>query len=548
VAASPLLIALVLGLAAAPLRVPSARVQPTPPPPPEATVGTVVVVDDDPLPFRSEAIALSDALQHAAKHNLALASVALDVEISEARVLAALGAFDVMITANLTGSISETPQRGSQFAFALGQRTVGGGVGFRRALETGGSIALSFDTRRTLLAQPLDPTNPNGGRANISAFAVVPTLTLTQPLLQGAGIKVNRAQIDKAKIATTAAEAAQLATAQDLARELIGAYWELSFAHRDLENRRRSVASVRQQLDRTERMVRAGKRSRLEAKAVEQALASREADVSRAENTLLERSVALRTKMGQSLAKVDAIGVVPTTAPDVLPRPVVIDDEVDRALAVHPRIKQLELQVAGRRIDERVAANARLPKLDASASFTPQGRSVESLGNPAMGIAPRPASWGQAFRNIFNADAGRDGLLADWTLTGSVTLAWDVQNRGARGRRQEAKLAVQQAGLELEQTKQQVVADVILAANRLRTTGKTIAAARISEELARENLAAEQTKFELGRATNFDVILRLDEVDRAAAGTLRAQLDYLVALADLQAQNGEILPAYGLVP
>jgi outer membrane protein len=371
-------------------------------------------------------------------------------------------------------------------------------------------------------------------------------LTLTQPLLRGAGIKVNRAAIDKAKIATTAAEAAKLATAQQLARDLIAAYWEVSFAHRDLANRRRSVDSVRQQLDRTEKMVRAGKRSRIEAKAIEQALAAREAAVGQAENALLEASLTLRTRMGQSLAGVDALGVEPTTVPDVQPRRIVIDDEVDRALSVNPRIKQIEHQLAGLRIDQRVAANMRLPKLDAAASFTPQGRSVESLGNPAMGIAPRPASWGQAFRNMFNDDVGKNGLLADWTLTGSITLTWDVQNRGARGARQQAKLAVEQTALQLEQARQQVVAGVIIAANRLRTASKTIVAARVSEELARENLAAEQAKFELGRATNYDVLLRLDQVDEAAAATLRAQVDYLIALADLQANNGEILPAYGL--
>ena len=519
---------LALGLAASP-----------PPPPSPALV-------DDGLPFRSEALALSDALREGTAHNFDLAAVALDVEISEAKVLAALGAYDVMLTANLTGSIAETPQRGSQFAFALGQRSIGGGVGFRRALETGGSIALTFDTRRTRLDQPLDPTNPNGGRAALSAFAVVPSLTITQPILRGAGLKVNRAPIDKAKIATTAAEAAKLATAQQLARDLIAAYWELSFAHRDLANRRRSVESVRQQLDRTEKMVRAGKRSRIEAKAVEQALASREAEVGTAENAVLEASLALRKRMGQKLVGLDALGIQPTTLPEVQPRAVLIDDEVERALAASPRIKQIELQISGLRIDQRVAANQRLPKLDASASFTPQGRSIESLGNPAAGVPPREASWGQAFRNMFNADVGNNGLLADWTLTGNITLTWDVQNRGARGARQPATLAVEQATLQLEQTRQEVVADVILAANRLRTAGKTIVAARTSEELARENLAAEQAKFELGRATNYDVLLRQDQLDAAATATVRAQVDYLVALADLQANNGEILPAYGL--
>jgi outer membrane protein TolC len=93
---------------------------------------------------------------------------------------------------------------------------------------------------------------------------------------------------------------------------------------------------------------------------------------------------------------------------------------------------------------------------------------------------------------------------------------------------------------------QEVTAAVISAANKLRTTGKMIEVAELSRELAEDNLAAEQTRFDLGRATNYDVLLRLDEVDEASKNSLRAQIDYLEALADLQALTGEILPAYGL--
>ena len=83
-----------------------------------------------------------------------------------------------------------------------------------------------------------------------------------------------------------------------------------------------------------------------------------------------------------------------------------------------------------------------------------------------------------------------------------------------------------------------MVAGVIRSANSLRTAGKTIEVTQISYDLAQQNLAAEQARFEVGRATNYDVLLRLDEVDTAAANALNAEISYLKALASLQALVG----------
>jgi outer membrane protein len=107
-------------------------------------------------------------------------------------------------------------------------------------------------------------------------------------------------------------------------------------------------------------------------------------------------------------------------------------------------------------------------------------------------------------------------------------------------------LQIQRAEVQLAEARQQVASGVIRAANGLRTASKVMDVAEISLELAKENLEAEQARFEVGRSTNYDVLLRLDQVDQAAAQALNAQIAYLNALVQLQALNGEILPAYGI--
>jgi outer membrane protein TolC len=511
----------------------------------ERSKATADLPEDYQPPFPSEDLELSNVLKSAVSTNVDLASNAIDVQISEANIMTALGAYDVILTANGTASYSETPQRGSQFNFALGQRALTGYAGFQRKLEIGGTISLRLEAGRTQVLQPRVPGDLQSGATELSTYRVGANLTLTQPLLRGAGLKVNRADINKAKIAVSSAQATQLVTAQNLVRDLVSAYWDVLFAHRDLLNKRKSVELAKSQLERTRALVAAGRQSPVEAKAVEQALAARESDVFTAENTLLDRSLTLRTLMGQDFSRRDTLGVMPATDPTVAPRTVNVQDEVERALQQNPQIRQLELAIASGRIDEMVAANQRLPQLDFTGQFQPQGRSVDRAPVQQSGDPGTEGNWGEAFRNIFSENPREDGVLADWTISGALTLTWDVQNRGAKGRHQVAKLQIRKAEVNLTRARQQVASGVIRAANSLRTAGKVMDVSQISVELAQENLAAEQARFEVGRSTNYDVLLRLEELDRAWAQALSAQVNYLKALVQLQALNGEILPAYG---
>jgi outer membrane protein TolC len=306
----------------------------------------------------------------------------------------------------------------------------------------------------------------------------------------------------------------------------------------------------RKQLERTEALVRAGRLSPVEAKAVEQGLASRESDVLVAENSLLDVSLTLRTLMGQEFADRDTLGVFPMTDPVVKARPVDIKAEVSRALQTNPQIRQVELSMASLRIDEMVAANNRLPTLDFSGTFAPQGRSIDTNADASTGDPGKQGNWGEAFRNMFNepSEMRSEGLLADWSIQGSLSLTWDIQNRGPKGQHEAVKLQLKRAAYQLKQARQQVASSVIRAANSLRTAAKVMDVSQISLDLAIENLEAEQARFDVGRATNFDVLLRLDEVDAAAAQALSAQIAYLKTLVQLQALNGELLPAYGLTP
>lgn len=504
--------------------------------------------DTGELPYATEQLLLSEVLELALVENLDLQNKLVAIEISEAQILAASGAFDVTITAGLAASVQVSKPRGSAFVFSTGSRSVSANFGVSRRLETGGNLALTVDVARTLTDQPISFFNPALGSATLAQYSIRPTLTFMHPLLKGMGIRVNRAAQDRARLARSSAEADQLVTAQNLLRDLISAYWDVLAAQRDLENKRQSVELAKDQLTRTQAQVAAGRLAAVESKAIEQSLAQRETDVLLGENLLLDTSLRLRVLMGQEFAGREILGVEPTTDPveSIVPEPVDMQAAIDRALAANPAVRQLEIALASKRIDEIETVNQRLPQLDFTGTFSPQGRSVDALPDPSTGEPGTTGSWGEAFRNFGTDDVSRDGLFAEYTVSGALDLTWAVQNRAAKGNHQRVLAEMRQAELNLKSIRQNTASQVITATNSQRSATKQMELARVSIELAEQNLAAEQARFEVGRATNYDVLFRIDELLEAQTSLLRAGLDYLRARAQVQALTGEILPAYGL--
>ena len=82
---------------------------------------------------------------------------------------------------------------------------------------------------------------------------------------------------------------------------------------------------------------------------------------------------------------------------------------------------------------------------------------------------------------------------------------------------------------------------------RARAALASIALGNQAIDLAEQNVAAEQKRFELGKSTNFEVLRRQDELEQARLRHASAVADYLAARADLDGLGGAILARYGIV-
>ncbi len=99
----------------------------------------------------------------------------------------------------------------------------------------------------------------------------------------------------------------------------------------------------------------------------------------------------------------------------------------------------------------------------------------------------------------------------------------------ARARVQQNQVVAQTRQIEL-----QVATDVTNAAINVQSGIERVQAAQAARELAQKTLEAEQSKFEVGMSTNYNVILTQRDLATAQSNELQSILNYRKALVELE--------------
>jgi outer membrane protein TolC len=466
-------------------------------------------------------VPLSDVVQVAVRQSPDLARARIDVDAARAQLTRAQGSEDTHLAAqaevNLFRAGATDPRLDSESDIVS--------VGVNRALPTGGTLGVALSGERQV--QAIFVADPGTGKPVASVqtlFLAGLELRWTQPLLRGAGSEAFEAPIRQAERQRDAAALTSEARARDLLVSLAQAYWQVAFAWRQLEVRRISLDLARQQLAYTEGAVRAEKVPRSELLAVQQAIATRQQDAIAGEQELYERSLALRQLAGLEIGP-DAIAVRTEALPA---RIAPIDPQI--AAVVHDAFEhsaELAAAVATRRAAEIAAAaadNAARSRLDLDVSGGPSG--VNTSASDAL-----------------SSSVQHPGLTIAAQLTGDHA----IEHRTERGSQAAARAALLATRVAERDAQARLAARATRVVQRTRAAIASVALGDQAIDLAEQNVAAEQKRFELGKSTNFDVLRRQDELEQARLRKASAVADYLAARAELDGLSGAILGAYHIV-
>jgi len=268
----------------------------------------------------------------------------------------------------------------------------------------------------------------------------------------------------------------------------------------------------------------------------EATVATRHQELIYANNAASNAEDNLKALLGFDLPHEWQVRVEATDSYNVDPLLPDLGESIETALHKRPAIIQQELEMERLNTNVKVARNAALSRLDLTGSYGWGGVSGTSTitddeGNP---VTIREG-WGDAAGQVFDFDFPR------WT----VGLNFSVPMGNHRAKEQLAATRYQRdrSGAQLAALKQEITLQVRFAVRALEDGAAAIDAAVASRRLAVRNLEAEQTKFNNGLSTNFQVSEIQDALASAQFAEIQARVGYRKAIATYFASTGTFLEA-----
>lgn len=458
-------------------------------------------------------IALPDVLQVALRQSPALSRAVVDLDAARADALAAAGRDDFTLSALASLTRSLTWETGG-VPGAYVQDAAGLGVGIARSLPSGGTV--SGNASGQVVSETFEPD----GMPAVHTFSGVVTslsASVSHPLLRGLGERIARADRRRARVAHDVASLSQSVEALNLVRDVIIAYWQVAYARQVVDIRTEGMKLAIEQLRITSTAVRTGTVSPTEVLAAEQAIAMREQAILLAQVAVSELSLEFRRKVGLEIGR-DEIDLAPTSALEAPTETFDVDATIARALRDNPLLALLEARGKGADIEIEVTEDAIRPRLDVQATLGTTGHAASAAGSlKQLSLIENP--------------------------TAAITLGYEQQlgARAARGARDRAQAQRRRVRIDLEEARREVTVSVAHAIDLLRAAQKRIEVADRAIALARRTLEIQETRFLNGKATNFDVVLRQDELQQASVSRALAVADALAAQATVNALTGELL-------
>ncbi len=465
-------------------------------------------------------LTMGKAIRMALQKNFSIIAQKFDPKVSRERVVASEGKFDPAFSLSYsTGEdvVADSFRRnadngGGHFSVHSITQTDTWSTGVSGVTVWG----LGYDVSLNSTAQ--------GGTSNRFAndWSSDATFSLRQPLLRGAGTDANLADVRVARNNVTISEWGVRNQVMNVITQVINVYNELQFAHENLEVARRSRELARQLLRDNIKRVEIGVKTPLDVTTAQAEVASREAALITASRAVKDQENFLK-----QLITADMMLLIRTRVNIAAPPSANLDPNVVAgivaALELRPDYRQAKLDIENKHINVAFTKNAELPRLDLTASLSMLGMD-DDFGTSAQRILARDQS--------------------AWSVGAKFSIP--IGNRESRGNYNAAKLSAAQALVRLQQLEQQIIVLVDNAAGAVVTTQQLTVANREARRLARESLAAGESRLIAGTGTTFEVLQLQKLLADAETAELRAIADYNKAVAQYRLQTGTTLRVHGV--
>ena len=380
------------------------------------------------------------------------------------------------------------------------------------------------------------------------------TLSVTQPLFRGRSFDAPRRAIEIAKRNLSLTDVQFRQKTIETIVNVQRAYWDLTYALRNLQVQRDGVRDAKEQLEHNKRLVAEGQLAPIDVVAAETQVANFEQAVYDALNTASIAENNLKNFIADHRS--DPLwfkAVTPVDSVDLDAPAITLSQAVDAAMQNRPELEINRAQKDINAIDQRFYKELKKPQVDLVASYTSAGVGGSlnpNFANPFCRNNPDPKQCEQAvlqlLQNIGGAGSAWSDIFSNKYPTFRVGVQFNLPLLGDKSNgAQYGRSLVEGERLETqrEQLEQTIEVDVRNAIQAVRTAEARLRAAAVSRENSVKQYDSERRKLDNAQSDIYKVLERQTALTTARSNELRAQTELNKAIADLQRATGNSLKA-----
>jgi len=489
---------------------------------------TPVVQPNQLLPTAGPSVPLSadDAVRRALERNLDIQVQRLEPQLLDLQVASLWATYRPNVTSSFfTQGATNLPTSQLQ---ALGGTQINNDTlqwngGMNQAFRWGGgNLAVNFNNTRLKTSDTAATRNP-AYTSNVQA-------QYTQPLLRNFKIDQTRSNLLISQLQSQITDLNLRATLTITEAQVRNAYWDLVFAIENVEAAKRNLDLSSKLVQDNRAKVEIGTMAPIDVVQAQAEEATRKQALVTAEATRRTNELALkRLIVGGTDDDLWNATLEPTDRPATTAEPIDLEAAVRAALA-----NRVDIAVAKRSLEQNEIAmknlhNATLPALDLIGLYNLQGRGGTEFQRSGFGgtiTNTIPGGYFDALSNIGTFTAPTWSMRLNYSMP-----LGQSQTEAAYAR---ARVQVTQTQAQVKQAELIIATEVTNAALNVRNAFEAVQASAVARELSEQRLQAAQSKFEVGMATNFEVVQAQRDLADARTTELRNILNYRKAVVDFQ--------------
>ncbi len=458
-------------------------------------------------------LTIYEAIMRGLANNLEIGITSFDPAVTREQMTEAASEFDLTFFG--TAGLSRKDVQTATTPFELVTKTTSFEMGFTQKTATGAVWSANWQLTRI-------EDNDVFFVDLHKRYEPIFQLEVAQPLLRDAWPQFNLARIRVSQINHRISRAQFRQTVEDVVTRVVGAYWQLGQANREVEIRKLVAGAAETTLSRL-RLRRDIDARVAEISQAESALAARQARVIRARKIRQDVQDELARLLNDpQINLLTDCEIIPTTDP--VEAQFVIDqvDQLMTALQYNPILEQARDAIAIAEITVEVSENQTLPRLDLTASGSFQGLAADH---------------NSAYENLVTGDYESYSV--------AIRFEYPIGNRERMARLRQSKLLKLQSISQLQNTADLVAQRVRERIREIGTTYEELYVQRYASQAAMRQLKALEAQERLtGRLTPEFLNVKLsaqDSIAEAESGVARALANYNIAWYQLAQATGTVL-------